>query len=76
LNLTIDDTLELKREITDVVRKHLTGKCAQHADKVMEWVRTNIRVFVDTVESDLAYFAERIIPIGEKLDAELEKGGK
>jgi hypothetical protein len=69
----IDDILELKIEIMVLVAKHLTGKCAQHQKKAMEWVRVNINTFVSSVERDLDYFAKNVIPVGEKLDAELRE---
>jgi hypothetical protein len=74
----IADIWQLKHDIKLVLLKHLTGKCAEHSKKALEWVRPNITTFVESVDRDLDRFARDVIPVGEKLDAELEanKHGK
>lgn len=66
----IDDTFEFKQDVLAVLKKHLAGPCKKHFSKAIEWVRPNMRTFVESVERDLNYFAANVIPVGEKLDAE------
>jgi len=73
MKVQIDDRFDLINDVTEIVRRHLWDKCALHPDKSLEWIRPNIRTFVDSVIRDLEYFAREVIPVGEKLDTEQNK---